>query len=308
MPAEIVLGVRNLRKYYGEVKAVNGISFEVKRGKCLAILGPNGAGKTTTVEILEGLRKPDAGEIYYFGKPVKSIDASIKERIGVQLQTSAFLEHLTVKETLDFFGGLYSKRLPSEELIKLLSLEEKVNARVKGLSGGQLQRLAVAVALINDPEIVYLDEPTTGMDPQARRMLWNTVEDLKKRGKTVLLTTHYMEEAEYLADKVLIIDHGKIIAEGTVEDLIRSISEESIIEFSLNGTEAASFETLKKLLPDVEALEEGRCMITTNKVEESLSKLFEKTKNTGFAIDDIVIRRPNLEDVFLKLTGRSLRD
>jgi len=306
--AEVVLGVKNLRKYYGEVKAVNGISFEVKRGECLAILGPNGAGKTTTVEILEGLRKPDAGEIYYFGKVVKRIDDSIKERIGVQLQSSAFLEHLTVKETLDFFGGLYSKRLRSKELIRLLSLEEKVNARVKGLSGGQLQRLAVAVALINDPEIVYLDEPTTGMDPQARRMLWSTVEDLKKRGKTVILTTHYMEEAEYLADRVLIIDHGKVIAEGTVEELIRSIGEQSIIEFSLAGIETISIENLKKLLPDIEALEEGRCMITTNKVEENLSQLFEKTKNTGIIIDDVIIRRPNLEDVFLKLTGRSLRD
>jgi len=300
-----VIKVVNLKKYYGDIRAVDGISFEVFDGQILAVLGPNGAGKTTTIEILEGLRKADSGEIYYFGKKVEKIDNDIKELIGVQLQSSAFFENLTVKETIDFFGGLYKKRVPTDELIEIVSLQEKSKSLVKNLSGGQLQRLAIAVALVNDPKIIFLDEPTTGLDPQARNMLWKAILDLKSLGKTIILTTHYMEEAERLADKVMIIDHGKVIAKGTVEELINLINKESIVEFSVVSED---FNNIYSLFEDCKKTGESRFSISTDNVEKTLIDLFEKAKKNKFKVDNVVIRRANLEDVFLSLTGHSLRD
>jgi ABC-2 type transport system ATP-binding protein len=301
-----VIKVIDLKKYYDDVKAVDGISFEVFKGEVLAILGPNGAGKTTTIEILEGLRKANSGQIYFFGERVQRIDEKIKERIGVQLQNTSFLENLTVKETLDFFGGLYQRRLPTSQLIEMVSLQEKAKSLVKNLSGGQLQRLALATALVNDPEIIFLDEPTTGLDPQARILIWDNILKLKNSGKTIILTTHYMEEAEKLADRVIIIDHGKIIAKGTVEELIRLINRESFIEFSVSTSNHAEF---FKVFPELRKVENNnRYVLSTNNVEKTLMELLEKAKEMGIEIDNVVIRRANLEDVFLSLTGHSLRD
>ncbi|MDI3495301.1 MAG: type transport system ATP-binding protein [Pseudothermotoga sp.] len=301
-----VIKVIDLKKYYDDVKAVDGISFEVFKGEVLAILGPNGAGKTTTIEILEGLRKANSGQIYFFGERVQRIDEKIKERIGVQLQSTSFLENLTVKETIDFFGGLYQKRLPTSQLIETVSLQEKAKSLVKNLSGGQLQRLALATALVNDPEIIFLDEPTTGLDPQARMLVWENILKLKNSGKTVILTTHYMEEAEKLADRVIIIDHGKIIAKGTVEELIRLIHRESFIEFSINSPNHDEFLNMFSELRRVES--SNKYVLPASNVEKNLMELMEKAKEKNIEIDNIVIRRANLEDVFLSLTGHSLRD
>ena len=300
---EEVLKVVGLKKYYGEVKAVDGISFSIYKGEIFSLLGPNGAGKTTTMEILEGLRRPDAGEIYYFGERVQKIDMRIKERIGVQLQDSRFFDYLTVKENLEFFAGLYSRKNDVTRLLDILGLQDKSKTLVKHLSGGQLKRLAIAVALVNDPEMVFLDEPTTGLDPQARRTLWNIIVRLKDMGKTIFLTTHYMEEAEQLADRVFIIDHGRIIASGTVNELVNSLGMESVVEFDLDETMP-----VEEYFKDSRKLEDGRYEITTHDPEKTLSIVYELARKHGVKIRNLVIRRPNLEDVFLHLTGRSLRD
>ena len=303
-PAEDVIEVKNLRKTYKNVKAVDGIDLKVKRREILAILGPNGAGKTTTVEMLEGLRKPTDGEIYYFGEKVKSVDEKIKERIGVQLQKSTFFQNLKVKEIITAFGGLYAKRLDTDTLIKKFSLEEKKNDYIKNLSGGQVQRVALACAVVNDPDIVFLDEPTTGLDPQARRNLWDEIKLLKEEGKTIILTTHYMEEAEALADYVYIIDHGNIIAKGTVEGLIKSLDESSVVSFEI---EQEDFDPKAVFKEPVESIN-GRYEVRTEDVEKTLAKLFLYTREQEVRIANMNIRKPNLEDVFLGLTGRKLRE
>lgn len=302
---DIIL-VKNLKKYYGTTKAVDGVSFEVSEGQVVALLGPNGAGKTTTVEIIEGLRKKDDGEIYYFGRKINQIDKSVKAQIGVQLQKTAFFEYLTVYETIELFAGLYNiqvKKSDIERLIDLAALQEKAKSKVKNLSGGQLQRLALAIALVNDPKIVFLDEPTTGLDPQARRHVWELIEQLKQKGKTIFLTTHYMEEAEKLADKVFIMDHGKIIASGTVQELVRLINMDSYIEFSTTNSQV-----LLKEIANLRVVNHERLVLPVADVEESIHMLLNKAKQLNINIDNVIIRRPNLEDVFLNLTGRSLRD
>ncbi|MGM0640146.1 MAG: ABC transporter ATP-binding protein [Thermotogota bacterium] len=299
---EKVIEIKNLKKYYKGIKAVDGVSLEVEKGKIIAILGPNGAGKTTTVETLEGLREATSGDIYYFGNKVNKISQEIKERIGVQLQSNAFFENLTVKEIIKAFGGLYEKSISVSTLLDRFKLIEKKNSKIKNLSGGQLQRVALAVSVVNDPDIVFLDEPTTGLDPQARRNLWEEIETLKKDGKTVILTTHYMEEAEKLADKIYIFDMGKVIAEGTMKSLIDSLNMSSVIEF-----ETDSSEELKNIFNNLKSIDE-KFEIETDKVEEDLIKLMETSKEKDILINNIFIRKPNLEDVFLHLTGRSLRE
>lgn len=301
-----VIDVRNLKKHYGETKAVDDISFQLMEGEVLAILGPNGAGKTTTVEMLEGLRKPDSGAVEYFEEKLPPSSDRVKEEIGVQLQSSSFFEYLSVKETLDLFRGLYTKGVSSDELIEEVSLDEKKKTYTKNLSGGQLQRLAVAVSLVNDPKVVFLDEPTTGLDPQARRMLWETVLNLKKRQKTIILTTHYMEEAEHLADRIIIMDHGKIISRGTLDELIASIETEDIVSFRVRGEDEIPQEFLE--MEGLKHVENRTYAVTTKDVERTLGRLFERSKKFEILLDDVTIRKPNLEDVFITLTGRKLRD
>ncbi|HOO73878.1 MAG TPA: ABC transporter ATP-binding protein [Tepiditoga sp.] len=292
--------VHNLKKYYKDTKAVDGISLSIEKGKVTAILGPNGAGKTTTVETLEGLRKADSGEIYYFGEKIKEVDEKIKEKIGVQLQSSTFLSNLTVYETIKTFAGLYKKSLDVDKIIIKFNLEEKKKSKIKNLSGGQQQRVALACAVINDPEIVFLDEPTTGLDPQARRNLWTAIEELKKDGKTVVLTTHYMEEAEYLSDKIYIVDHGKIIAEGKVNELVKTINMKSVINFSVNHK--------SEIFSEYQKNEDGIFKTETSDIEKTLVEIYEKARKNDLTIENLSIRNPNLEDVFLHLTGRKLRD
>jgi ABC-2 type transport system ATP-binding protein len=305
--AGTILEVRNLKKYFQDVKAVDDISFAVNQGEVYTLLGPNGAGKTTTLEIIEGIRRSDSGEILYFGKTMKHVDRETKQKIGVSLQTTAFIPHLKVKEILTLFASFFEKSLPIDEVISFVSLEEKKNAMTEKLSGGQKQRLAVACALVNDPDLVFLDEPTTGLDPQARRNIWDIIENLRNRGKTIFLTTHYMEEAQRLSDRVCILDHGKIIAIDTPEGHIEKLGERNYIEFSTKITE----QEIKELDSwDEEPVEfDGEKVIfPTKELYTNLEKLMKWANNKQIALNDINIRRPNLEDVFLTKTGRRLRD
>ncbi|QTA37353.1 ABC transporter ATP-binding protein [Thermosipho ferrireducens] len=290
----MILAVKNLKKYYGDLKAVNNISFEVKRGTVFSLLGPNGAGKTTTVEILEGLRKKTGGEIYYFGEKVNDITKSIKEKIGVALQKTELFKELTVLETVKLFRSFYQKGFTPKEIVDMVGLNEKAKSRVKNLSGGQLQRLVLGLAFVNDPEIIFLDEPTTGLDPQSRRHIWEIIQAFKKSGKTIFLTTHYMEEAERLADMVCIIDNGKIVASGSPDELIKSSGLKSIIEFQADNISTTHFPNCKKL--------GDKFFFETTNVAEDIQKLLAN------GIEDFIVRHPTLEDVFLKLTGKKLRD
>ncbi len=303
-----VVEVRDLCKYYGEIKAVDGISFTVGRGEIFGMLGPNGAGKTTTVEIIEGLRRADSGQVTVLGLDVRRQPDAVKARIGVQLQTTALFPRLTVREVLNLFRSFFPQSREADELIAMVNLQEKANTLTKELSGGQRQRLSVALALVNQPEIIFLDEPTTGLDPQARRSLWEVIEQVRSAGATVFLTTHYMEEAERLCDRVAVIDHGRIIALDSPEALIRAHFQERAVEFEINGQQAASF-SLEDLPAVTQVRQDGKTItLYTNDVEATLAALFERGQRTGFQVDALHVRRATLEDVFLKLTGRRIRD
>jgi len=236
LPTQAALRVRNLRKTYKDVVAVDGVDLEVVRGECFGLLGPNGAGKTTTIEICEGLTEADSGEVEVLGLRWSSDAAELRQKLGIQLQETQLAEKLTVFETLRLFRSFFRQGPGAEEAIRQVQLEEKRNARVGALSGGQKQRLALACALVGDPDLLFLDEPTTGLDPQARRQLWELIEEFKAAGRTIVLTTHYMEEAERLCGRVAIMDHGKVIAEGTPRELIASIGVEHVVEFSAGST------------------------------------------------------------------------
>ena len=302
--------VSDLKKYYGETRAVDGISFDVKPGEVFGMLGPNGAGKTTTIEMIEGLRVPDSGSIAVLGMNPQRDLQKIKERIGVQLQTTALYPRLTVREVIDLFATFFNGRppIPTGELIQMVGLEEKAKTRSKELSGGQKQRLSVALALVNDPEIAFLDEPTTGMDPQARRNLWDVIQALQQRGKTILLTTHYMEEAEALCDRVAIVDHGKIIALDTPDNLIAEHFAETAVEFEDQIDLPA--EGAFRALPGVtRAWRDGKLVtLFTTDTTTSLGGLTALAQAGTIKFKDLHVRRATLEDVFLKLTGRHIRD
>jgi ABC-2 type transport system ATP-binding protein len=304
---EAVIRVADLRKHYGDVKAVDGISFEVGRGEVFGMLGPNGAGKTTTIEVLEGLRRPDSGEARVFDMDVKRHAASIKQRIGVQLQSVSLYPRLTVKELLDLFGSFYDHRVPAKGLIDALDLGERTNARSMNLSGGQQQRLSIALALVNDPELIFLDEPTTGLDPQARRSLWDLIKGFKASGKTVMLTTHYMEEAAELCDRVAIMDHGHILEMGTVPELIGRRFKERAVFF--DSDPALAINRLAAL-PGVAraAREDGQTVLYSNDVAGTVGGLMAIADETHVDPRNLGIRQATLEDVFLDLTGRALRD
>ena len=299
--------ISNLKKSYGPIKAVDGISFYVKKGQVFTLLGPNGAGKTTTIEILEGLKEADSGQINFFGDKVDKIGQKEKEDIGVLLQRNNYIEKIKVKEMFRMFSSFYKRTLPIDEIFQKVALEDKADAFVENLSGGQQQRLSIGLALINDPRIIYLDEPTTGLDPQARRNLWELIEDLKADGKTIFLTTHYMEEAERLSDYVYIMDQGRIIADGSPEELINNLGQENVIDFARNGLKATEVDVLKEIYPDLKTNEDN-ISVYVKDLASALSALISWAEKADFKLDDLKIRRPNLEDVFIELTGKGLRD
>ncbi len=302
-----VIRVRGLVKRYGDVRAVDGIDFDVSPGEVFGLLGPNGAGKTTTVEILEGLRAPDGGEAIVLGLDVAKGADPLKPRIGVSLQTAEMYPKLTVVEVIDLFRSFYATARPTDELIDLLGLGERRNARTKELSGGQRQRLMVALALVNDPELVFLDEPTTGLDPAARRALWDLIRDLKAKGRSVLLTTHYMEEAEILCDRLAIMDHGRILEMGTVDELISKRFKERAVRFdridSIDDAELARLAAVSSVTHDDQAV-----LLYSSDVAATVGVLLALTEARGVEPQNLGIRRATLEDVFLELTGRALRD
>ena len=305
----MVIQVENLVKVYGEVRAVDGISFEVHQGEVFGMLGPNGAGKTTTVEIIEGLRTLDSGKVTILGMDASEASQEIKQRIGAQLQTPSLMPSLTVEELLDVFSGFYKRTLPINELLEMLSLTESRKVLVKNLSGGQLQRLSVAMALVNDPEIAFLDEPTTGLDPQVRRGMWQVIEDMKHKGKTIFLTTHYMEEAERLCDRIAIIDHGKIIALDTPRGLINANFEEKAVQFELDPR--PSDELLMSFSGAISvASDMNEVVIYSNDIPATMAAVLKYADTQGLTsqLKDLRVRQASLEDVFLKLTGRKIRE
>ncbi len=291
-----LLEIKKLVKNYKDVVAVNDISFGIDPGICFGLLGPNGAGKTTTIEVIEDVIKPTSGEILYRGRPRTE---SFKDEIGIQFQSTSLLSLLTVSETLETFQSLYRKNAAIDELVEMCHLTEFQHQYNDKISGGQRQRFLLALALINSPTLLFLDEPSTGLDPQARRNLWDLVGRIKKEGKTIILTTHYMEEAQYLCDEIAIMDHGRIIARGSPADLIRQHSPEMTVTLPKNHLTLGS-DQLSLPVREVN----GRIEIKTNDVDACLNMLMTK----GIDLSDLVIKSPNLETVFLNLTGRQLRD
>ncbi len=302
-----IIRVKNLTKKYGNMTAVNGITFAVARGEVFGILGPNGAGKTTTVEMIEGLRKPDSGEIEVCGIDAVKETRRTKELIGVLLQATSIYDNIRVKEAVELFGSYYRKSLPVSQILEEVSLNDKKSSAVSSLSGGQKQRLSIGLALVNDPEVLFLDEPTTGLDPQARHNVWSIVERLRDRGKTIILTTHYMEEAERLCGRLAIIDRGNIITMDTPDNIINSATLNTSIEFStsieLNGW-------VNKML-GIEKVNHdsvNRYSINTKAVPAVLKDLTNFCYENNIELRDISVRKATLEDVFLAMTGRKLRE
>jgi len=304
---EMLMRVSDLRKHYGEVRAVDGISFGVADGAVFTLLGPNGAGKTTTLEILEGIREPDTGEIEIFGRRLRRVDRATKQRMGVLLQEGSFEPYLKAREVIRLFASFFDSARPVDEILERIALTEKAGTYVKNLSGGQKQRLAIGAALVNDPKLVFLDEPTTGLDPQARRNVWSVVSELRSTGVAIILTTHYMEEAEALSDHVCIMDHGKIISEGSPRELTAQLGQETIIEFVASG---ATDEDLAPLAACCKAVRSGADVITveTTDLVSTMASLLEWSQPRVNALANMTVRQPNLEDVFLSLTGRRLRE
>jgi ABC-2 type transport system ATP-binding protein len=298
--------VEHLTKRYGALTAVHDLSLTIPDGVVFALLGPNGAGKTTTMEILEGLRRPDEGTVRVAGMDVARNPRAVQEVVGIQLQSSAYFDLLTVRETVDLFGSFYAHRLPTAHLLEKFALTEKSRSLVRHLSGGQRQRLSVALALVNDPRIVFLDEPSAGLDPQARRVLWGAVHDMRAEGRTVVLTTHYIEEAEFLADDLAIMDRGRILARGSPRELIRRYLPGAVVEMdAVPDQDPAALG-----LAGVERAEvrEGQWVLTTTRLEDTLGALVSWTQAQGLSLTGLRTRTATLEDVFLKLTGRHLRE
>ena len=302
--------VKDIQKYYGATKAVDGISFSVASGEIFGMLGPNGAGKTTATELIEGLRTPDAGTALVLGLDVARHAREVKTRIGIQLQNTALYPRLNVREVLDLFATFFpGPKRTTDELIEIVNLREKEKTLSKELSGGQRQRLSVALALINKPEIVFLDEPTTGLDPQARRSMWDTIRSVRAGGATVFMTTHYMEEAQTLCDRVAVVDAGKIIALDSPNGLINEYFKETAIEFELGGQmpPEGTFRPLAGVTGP--ALREGqRVTLYTTDTTGTLSGLSHLADAGTIQFDALSVRRATLEDVFLKLTGKRIRE
>lgn len=304
---EAVLSVEGLTKRYGSLVAVDGICFQVSRGETFGMLGPNGAGKTTTLEIIEGLRSPDDGRITLFGLDAVRKRRAVQERIGVQLQSQALWPDLTVEETLKTFRALFRRKVPVEGLLERFSLVDKRRSLVRELSGGQKQRLSVATALVNDPEAVFLDEPTTGLDPQARHSFWDLIREMQHEGKTVIVTTHYMEEAEALCQRVAIMDQGRIMALDTPRQMIRELAFDDTVECSFDGPVERERLLALHAVRDVRS-EDGAHFLFTNDVSATLAGLMGITDENGQRVQGLQVRTATLEDVFISLTGRRLRD
>src|SRR6202522_2819990 len=305
--------LRGLRKSFADVVAVDGLDLDVMAGECFGLLGPNGAGKTTTIEICEGLTAADSGTVELLGLNWAKGANELRQRIGIQLQETQFPEKLTVDETLRLFRSFFRQGIAVEESIQTAQLEEKRHARVGTLSGGQKQRLAMACALVGDPELLFLDEPTTGLDPQARRHLWDLVDGLKQAGRTIILTTHYMDEAERLCDRVAIMDHGRIIALDSPEKLIASIGGEHIVEFAIidkNGSDGAVDPALLTAIAGVEShrLDAGVHQLSVRELHTTVPLIFASLAAHGMHLSEFRTHSATLEDVFVGLTGRNLRD
>jgi ABC-2 type transport system ATP-binding protein len=302
---------RALVKRYGEVVAVAGLDLDVHRGECFGMLGPNGAGKTTTVEIFEGLRVPDSGDVEVLGDRWRGSGLALRARLGIQLQETKFPEKLRVSEVITLFRSFYPRGMDVAHVLALVGLEEKAGAYVRTLSGGQKQRLSLGCALVGDPELLFLDEPTTGLDPQSRRQTWDIVESLKARGRTVLLTTHYMDEAARLCDRVGVVDHGKVIALGTPRELIASLGAEHVVEFAVGDGAASALDAgILRMLPSVEgvAREAELWRLEVREVHRAVPALLSALAERGAEPTHLTTHHATLEDVFMALTGRRLRD
>ena len=341
------LRIRGLKKAFADVQAVDGLDLEVARGECFGLLGPNGAGKTTTIEICEGLTDPDAGTVELLGLNWKTDAQELRQRIGIQLQETQFPDKMTVEEALRLFRSFYRQGISVDESVRMAQLEEKRRARIGTLSGGQKQRLAMATALVGDPELLFLDEPTTGLDPQARRHLWDLVDELKRAGRTIILTTHYMDEAERLCDRVAIIDRGRVIALGTPKELIATVGGEDIVEFAVcaardlqvspAGEEACSPTLSTEIsrqdgargglahaemerapvdaavltaIPGVQShrVDAGVHQLSVSELHTAVPRIFAALKEQGLHLSEFRTHSATLEDVFVRLTGRNLRD
>jgi ABC-2 type transport system ATP-binding protein len=307
-PPGAALYCRGLVKRYGDVVAVDGLDLEVFTGECFGLLGPNGAGKTTTIEILEGLNDPNAGEVRVLGERWgQGRDRALRQRLGIQLQETKLTDKLSVTETVELFRSFYDRGPSPEEVIRRVQLEEKAKAWVVKLSGGQRQRLAVACALVNDPDLLFLDEPTTGLDPQSRRQLWELIEDYKRSGRSVLLTTHYMDEAQRLCDRVAIVDHGKVIALGTPAQLIASLGADHVVEFRVEGE--FDLAAVAQLPAVMQARREGPGFaLIVREPHVAIPALLAELERQRCPLAALTTHHATLEDVFVHLTGRTLRD
>ena len=304
---DTVIEVKNLYKSYGDVKAVTGINFSVSKGEIFGMLGPNGAGKTTTMEIVEGIRNADSGEVEVLGMNIRQHQRQVKANIGVQLQTTSLYPRLSVREVLDLFGSFFPRHVSADKLIEMVELEDSSSKLCINLSGGQQQRLSVALAMVNDPSILFLDEPTSGLDPQSRHNIWKVIEYVRSEGKSVFITTHYMEEAERLCDRLAIVDHGKIIVTDRPKTLIAQHFKEEAIEFELD--EHIDEEVFRQMAGVTNAqLENGKMIIYSSEVPITISALMELAKQRNIQLTNLYVRRATLEDVFLKLTGRKIRE
>ena len=301
---------RDLRKTYdGKLEAVRGLSFDIEAGECFGLLGPNGAGKTTTIEILEGLLAPTSGEVTILGQTWEKNPRELREQLGISLQETRLSEKLSVRETIELFSSFYREPRSSDEVLEELQLTEKADAWVGKLSGGQRQRLAVATALVGNPKVLFLDEPTTGLDPQSRRQLWDIIRMFQKNGGTVLLTTHYMDEAERLCDRLAIIDHGEVIAEGTPSDLIERLGGHHVVEFEASLANGDALDAWRTL-PGVESVRHDDGLVCLNVREPHLTipALLDAVRDRGSELLHLTTRQASLEDVFVRLTGRHLRE
>ena len=310
------VSVRGLCKRYADVVAVDGLDLAIATGECFGLLGPNGAGKTTTIEICEGLTSPDQGEVIVLGRRWATDEHELRERLGIQLQETQLADKLTVLETVRLFRSFYERGRSVDDVVRLVQLDEKRDGRVGKLSGGQKQRLAIACAIVGDPDLLFLDEPTTGLDPQSRRQIWELVEDFKRTGRTILLTTHYMDEAERLCDRVAIVDHGKVIALGTPRELIASLGAEQVVEFVLaegNGAGAMDAETLRRL-DGVRAARrapgggDAVWELRVGELHRSVPALLAELARHHLELAQLRTHSATLEDVFVHLTGRQLRE